>query len=256
MPNTTAHRAVNQYQMTSKASPIDYFHPNFVMSQNPVKSQPLSAADLVGIIKPRRNVRGSSAKPITYPRVFHTFAQIPAESAQPSDAESSQDSRSEDLGAATGLHSLEMSPSGRNWSAASPGKYQINEASGKLPANDSFNIAESMEYDLSAALKMTEAEKQSDETDFKSMFTDKYIEEKEFDFKELLRRERNRAAAHRSNIKKKLEKEARKRELDSLQRLERTLRMKELELRRQNKCLRSLVYMSGQRLPVIHLDKI
>lgn len=60
--------------------------------------------------------------------------------------------------------------------------------------------------------------------------------------KQVIRRENNRAAARRSNYKKKLEREARKKELATLRQIEAELREKDVRLRQENLWLRSLVY--------------
>lgn len=60
--------------------------------------------------------------------------------------------------------------------------------------------------------------------------------------KQMIRRENNRAAARRSNYKKKLEREARKKELATLRQIEVELREKDVRLRQENLWLRSLVY--------------
>lgn len=78
-----------------------------------------------------------------------------------------------------------------------------------------------------------------------------HLKEEDLISKELLKRERNRAAAQRSNMKKRLQKENQKRELQSLREKEKVLRAIELKMREENTRLRKLVYMSGQRLPVI-----
>lgn len=65
--------------------------------------------------------------------------------------------------------------------------------------------------------------------------------------KQKIRRENNRAAARRSNLKKKIEKEAQKRELAIMQQMESELRAKDLQLRQENLWLRSLVYPKGHK---------
>lgn len=76
-------------------------------------------------------------------------------------------------------------------------------------------------------------------------FLDEYLEDQSLSLKQLLRRENNRAAARRSNIKKKLEKEARKQELATLKKMELELRAKDGQLRQENLWLRALVYPNG-----------
>lgn len=76
-------------------------------------------------------------------------------------------------------------------------------------------------------------------------YLDEYLEEQSLSLKQLLRRENNRAAARRSNIRKKLEKEARKKELATLKKMELELRAKDVRLRQENLWLRALVYSNG-----------
>lgn len=71
------------------------------------------------------------------------------------------------------------------------------------------------------------------------------LDEPNLNLKQMLRRESNRAAARRSNIKKKLEKEAQKRELAILRKMELELRAKDVQLRQENLWLRSLVFPNG-----------
>lgn len=163
---------------------------------------------------------------------------------QASDADSSLDSKLDDCGVPG---SDCPSPSGPGFVIASP---EPNEPSNHQHDSHAY---EPVEFDFSITVPGGKTCGQA-KTSFRDKLTADYMEECEFDFKELLRRERNRAAAQRSNIKKKQQKEARKTELAWLQGLERQLRARELDLRRQNKCLRTLVYLSGQRLPLIPMD--
>lgn len=176
-----------------------------------------------------------------------SFPEFPAEDYSDSEGENSHISGTDDL-AVTGSENLSL-----------PGRTCSEASSTPLPSGEGTEMAQSVsnyradgvDFDFAPAAEADKQGQQIDDFNFRYTPTAEYLEERELDFKELLRKERNRAAAQRSNLRKKNEKEARKRELSSLQVRERRLRVKELELRQQNRRLRELVYKSGQQLPTI-----
>lgn len=103
-----------------------------------------------------------------------------------------------------------------------------------------------VDFNFVSPAKGSENGQQIDDFDFRHTPTAEYLDNRELEFKELLSRERNRAAAKRSNSRKKSKREAEEKELSSLRKWESELRVKELALRGQNRHLRALVYKSEQ----------